>query len=109
MINKIVLTEDQARVLSASDASVEVVLPNGDPAGLLDPREASIIAEAKRRLAQPGPRYSSAAVFAMLDALETERARVGPFDVDYAMAFVDELERKDPDTYGPGVRSSITR
>jgi hypothetical protein len=98
---EIVLTEEQARVLTGADTAVVVRDPHGAAVGVLDPKEAAIIAEAKRRLAAGRPRYSAAHVRAMLDALQAERDRVGPFDANYALEFVERLERADPATYGP--------
>ena|SRR5687768_13096895 len=98
---EIILTEEQARILAGAATTVVVRDPRGAAVGVLDPKEAAIIAEAKRRLATPGPRYSGAAVLAMLDALQAERDRIGPFDAAYAKEFVERLERSDPATYGP--------
>jgi hypothetical protein len=98
---EIVLTEEQARVLAGATTAVVVRNPGGAAVGLLDPKEAAIIAEAKRRLAARGPRYTSAAVTAMLDALQAERDRIGPFDVAYMEEFVRRLEASDPAKYGP--------
>ena len=98
---EIVLTEEQAHVLAGATSAVVIRNPSGAAVGILDPQEAAIIAEARRRLAVPGPRYSGAQVRAMLDALQSERDRVGPFDAAYAKEFVRRLERSDPATYGP--------
>lgn len=100
-MSEIVLTEEQARVLAGATSAVVVRTPGGAAVGSIDPQEAAIIAEAKRRLATPGPRYSGAQVLATLDALQAERDRIGPFDADYADEFVRRLERSDPATYGP--------
>lgn len=98
---EIVLTEEQVRVLEGATTTVVVRKPSGAAVGSIDPREAAIIAEATRRLAAGGPRYSGAHVRAMLDALHAERDRIGPFDAAYAQEFVRRLERADPTTYGP--------
>jgi hypothetical protein len=98
---EIVLTEEQARILAGAVTAVVVRDPSGATVGVLDPKEAAIIAEAKRRLANRGPKYTGAAVLAMLDALQAERDRIGPFDVAYAKEFVEQLEKTDPATYGP--------
>jgi hypothetical protein len=98
---EIVLTEEQARILAGSDTTVVVRDPKGATVGVLDPREAAIIVEAKRRAAKGGARYTGAAVLAMLDALQAERDRIGPFDVAYMEEFVRRLEASDPAKYGP--------
>ncbi|HEY2911613.1 MAG TPA: hypothetical protein VGI99_15280 [Gemmataceae bacterium] len=69
----------------------------------LDSDELAIIAEARRRMANPGSRYSTASVLAMLDAFAAERDRIGRFDEAYASEFAAKLEAADPATYGPRV------
>jgi hypothetical protein len=102
---EIVLTEEQARVLAGADTAVVVRDPSGAMVGVLDPREAAIIAKAKHRAANPSPYYyTSASVTAMLDALQAERDRIGPFDAAYAAEFVKRLETSDPEKYGPRER-----
>jgi hypothetical protein len=59
----------------------------------------------KRRAASPGPWYTGKAVRAMLDALQAERDRIGPFSVEYMEEFVRKLEESDPAKYGPEARS----
>jgi len=98
---EIVLTEEQARILAGAATAVVVRDPSGVAVGMLDPKEAAIIAEAKRRLAARGPKYTGPAVMAMLDALQAERDRIGPFDVAYMEDFVRRLEASDPAKYGP--------
>jgi len=102
-MTEIILTEEQARILANADTTVFVRDPSGASVGALDPREAAIIAEAKRRMALPGPRYSSESVSAMMDALQAERDRIGPFSAEYMMEFVKNLEASDPAKYGPTV------
>jgi hypothetical protein len=103
---ELVLTEEQARILAGADMTVVVRDPTGAAVGVLDPRDAAIIARAKRRAANPNPHYyTSASVLAMLDALQTERDRIGLFDAAYAAEFVKRLEESDPEKYGPKERS----
>ena len=103
---EIVLTEEQARILAGANTAVVVRNPTGAAVGVLDPRDAAIIARAKRRAANPSPHYyTSASVTAMLDALQAERDRIGPFDAAYAAEFVKQLEQSDPEKYGPKERS----
>src|SRR5205807_1554432 len=103
---EIVLTEEQARVLAGANTSVVVREPNGAPVGTLDPREAAAVARARHRAANPSPYYyTSASVTAMLDALQAERDRIGPFGAEYAREFVRQLEESDPEKYGPKERS----
>jgi hypothetical protein len=98
---EIVLTAEQARVLAGASQPVDVRDPDGNALGSLDPRDAAIIARHKQRGRVSGPRYSSASVLAMLDALQAERDRIGPFGVEYMWAFVERIEREDPAKYGP--------
>jgi hypothetical protein len=106
---EIVLTEEQAKVLAAATSTVVVRRPDGATVGVINPREAAIIARAKQRMANPGPSYSTASVLAMLDALQAERERIGPFGADYAIDVVQRIEASDPTTYGPEARSRRTR
>jgi hypothetical protein len=103
---EIVLTEEQARQVPGSGIPLSVVVKDatGRVVGHLEPVPSpEWIAEMKRRTAAPGPRYSSAAVLAMLDALQAERDRIGPFDAEYALAFAARLQADDPVRYGPTV------
>lgn len=102
---EIVLTEEQAKLLAGAPGPVTVRDPSGAAVGSLDPREAAMIARARQRAANPSPWvYPSAAVTAMLGALQAERDRIGPFDAAYAHEFVRRLEESDPETYGPRAR-----
>jgi hypothetical protein len=102
---EIILTEEQAKVLAAATAAVTIRGPDGATVGVIDPREAAIIARARQRMDSLGPRYSTANVLAMLDALQAERDRIGPFEADYALDFIQRLETSDPQKYGPEERS----
>lgn len=99
---EIVLTEEQARVVAGRPVPVVVKDPSGRVIGQFDSLPSpEWIAEMKRRAASPGPRYTGAAVRAMLDALQAERDRIGPFSVEYMEEFVRRLEQAAPATYGP--------
>ena len=99
---EIVLTEEQAKQLDGVVVPVVVKDSSGRVVGHLDPvLTPEYIAKLKRRAATPGPRYSGAQVLAMLDALQAERDRIGPFDAAYAMEFVERLEKSDPAKYRP--------
>lgn len=103
---EIVLTEEQLKQLGSRPIPVVVKDQAGRVVGHLDPLPSpEFIAEMKRRLAAPGPRYSSASVTATLDALQAERDRIGPFSAEYALEFVRRLEESDPEKYGPKERS----
>ncbi|HKI37678.1 MAG TPA: hypothetical protein VKA46_37850 [Gemmataceae bacterium] len=70
---QIVLTEEQARLVAQAATGVEVRDPQGQVLGFLkpyEPGEAEIIAECKRRLAQPGPRIPGTRVTAMMQKLQ---------------------------------------
>jgi|SRR6185312_9198616 len=98
-----VLTSEQARVVAEAKSSIVIRDPSGTPLGVLPPDESVIIAEARRRMANPGARYSTASVLAMLDAFAAEKARTGCFDETYASEFAARLEAADPAAYGPQV------
>lgn len=102
---ELVLTEEQTKQLTATVTRVEVKDAYGRVIGHVDPLPSpEYIAEMKRRAAAPGPRYPSAAVRAMLAALQDERDRIGPFSVEYMEEFVARLEKSDPEKYGPKER-----
>jgi hypothetical protein len=99
---EIVLTEEQARVVAGRPVPIVVKDASGRVVGQFDALPSpEWIAEMKRRAASPGPRYSGPAVLAMLDALQAERDRIGPFSPEYAKEFVERLEKADPAKYGP--------
>jgi hypothetical protein len=99
---EIVLTEEQAKQLAGTVARVEVKDASGRVVGHLDPIPTpEFIAEMKRRAASPGPKYTAAQIEARLEALNSERARIGPFDKAYLRDFLNKLEQSDPEKYGP--------
>lgn len=89
---EIVLTEEQARILSDATTTVVIRKPTGAVVGAIDPREGEWIVEAKRRLAAPrGPSIPAKTVQAHLAALQAEWDRTGGFDQEYALAFLAKL------------------
>ncbi len=71
-MSHIVLTEEQAKVLSESRDGVAVYDPEGRPLAflkMLDPDVAAIVIECKRRLKAGGPRVPSSRIGAMLRKL----------------------------------------
>jgi hypothetical protein len=93
---QITLTEEQARIVAGATEPVEVCDPVGNPLATIQPTiTAADIAEAKRRLASKGPRYSSQQVQAHLQALEQEWERTGGFDRPYMLAFLERLRAQD--------------
>jgi hypothetical protein len=102
MMPEILLTEEQTKQLTGTVSRVEGKDAFGRVVGYIDPLPSpEFIAEMKRRAATPGPRYSGTSVLAMLDALQAERDRIGPFSVEYMEEFVERLEKSDPAKYGP--------
>jgi hypothetical protein len=65
----IVLSDDQAKILREAAGLVEVRDEQGHVLARVVPDEAAIVAEAKRRLAEGGPRYSGAEIQARLQKL----------------------------------------
>lgn len=99
---EIVLTEEQARVVAGRPVPVVVRDSSGRVVGQFDALPSpEWIAEMKRRASTLGPRYTTANVTAMLDALQAERDRIGPFDAAYALELARRLEEADPEKYGP--------
>ena len=77
---QIVLTEEQARLVTEASESVEVRDPRGQLVALLkplDPALAETILECLRRRARPGPRIPAEQVEAHLRKLEEIRQREG--------------------------------
>ncbi len=89
----IVLTEEQARIVSQAQAAIPVCDANGKVLGHIEPIELTPeqIAEAKRRAASPGPWYTGEQVQAHLRALEEEWQRTGGFDESHMRAFLARL------------------
>ena len=103
---ELILTDEQVRAFPKTPIPVTVKDSQGRVIGHLEPVPSpEWIAEMKRRSAAPGPRYSSKAVVAMLDALQAERDRIGPFDSTYMREFVQRLEEAEPEKYGSRERS----
>jgi hypothetical protein len=79
-MERIVLTEEQARVIAGATGSVEVHDPQGRVLAFLkplDPKLAETIRECQRRLAAPGPRIPAAKVEAFLRTLDEIDQREG--------------------------------
>jgi hypothetical protein len=89
----IVLTEEQARIVSQAQAAIPVCDPNGNVLGHIEPLDITPeqIAEAKRRAASPGPWYTGEQVQARLRALQEEWERTGGYDQAHMHAFLDRL------------------
>ncbi len=104
----LVLTEEQTKLLTTAPGPVTVRDPSGAALGILDPMDAAALARHRQRRADPGPRlvYSRQSTKAMLDALQAERDRIGPFNVAYMHEFVRSLEESDPERYGPTLQNS---
>jgi hypothetical protein len=94
-VAEIVLTEDQVRVFQQSSEAVVVRDPLGNALGVLDPKEAAIIAEAKRRLASKEPRIPAARVRAHMEALQAERERRGSLTPEEVTEILARLRAED--------------
>ena len=74
---RIVVDDEQAKAIAAARHRVEACDGNGKVLGVVKPTtptcgfSAEEIAEAKRRLAAPGPRYTTEQVLEHLRSLET--------------------------------------
>ncbi len=80
-MSKIVLTEEQMKVVRQAKTPVPVCDPHGIVLGSVDPEiTPEFIAEMKRRAAAPGPRYTGEQIRRHLQALEEAWQREGPFD-----------------------------
>lgn len=109
---EIVLTEEQAKIITQAQGTVAVYDSRGRLLGHLEPLPSpEEIAELKRRAASPGPWYTSAQVQAHLRALEEEWERTGGFDEAYMYQFLERLRAADPGHMrppnGPGNQSGL--
>jgi hypothetical protein len=94
---QIVLNDEQAKVVASALKPVQVRDGKGNVLGVINPIwTEEDIAEAKRRLASPGPRYTSEQVQRRLQALQEEWDRTGGFDQAYMHAFLERLNAADP-------------
>lgn len=91
----IVLTEDQARLVSEAGAPVEVRDPQGKWLGRLDPEEAAIVADLLRKRGTPRKGIPAKKVEAHLRALEAEWERTEGFDRQYMLTFLEKLRAED--------------
>ena len=74
-MSQIILSDQQADVVIHATERVQVTDPSGKLLGyltVLSSEEAEIIAECKRRLAEPGPRYTTAQVLEHLNSLRPQ-------------------------------------
>jgi uncharacterized protein YmfQ (DUF2313 family) len=93
----IVLTEEQATVIASAREPVQVCDPAGKVLATIKPAfTAEELAEARRRVASPGPWYTSQQVQARLKALQEEWDRTGGFDEAHLREFLARLDAADP-------------
>ncbi len=96
-MNQIILNAEQAKVAASLHKPVPVCDDKGNLLGTYTPLwSEEDIAEAKRRLASPGPWYTGEQVQARLQALQQEWDRVGGFDEAYMHEFLKRLDAADP-------------
>lgn len=103
-MNELVLTPEQVASLAGPIRAVVVKSPDGQELGkILPPLTPEQIAELKARVAaaKNGPWFSGDQIKAQMAALNSEWARVGPFDREYMFAFLAKLSESAPETYGP--------
>ena len=96
-MKEVILSEEQAKIVSEAFGPVTVRDANGNVLGHIDPPlTPQMIAELKRRAKSPGPRYTGAQVQARLQALQQEWDRTGGFDESYMTNFLQRLDSADP-------------
>jgi len=96
-MSEIMLSDEQARVVSQALGPVAVRDAKGTVLGHIEPKlTQEMIAELKRRAASPGPFYTGQQVQARLKALEQEWERTGGFDQSYMAEFLKRLDGDDP-------------
>jgi hypothetical protein len=91
----ITLTEEQARVVAQSGTPVEVRDPEGNWLGRIDPAEAALVAEVLRRRGEPRKCIPANKVEEHLRALQAEWDRMGGFDRQYMLAFLEKIRAED--------------
>jgi hypothetical protein len=80
-MTKIVLTDEQMKVVRQAQEPVRICDPQGIVLGTVDPEiTPEFVAEMKRRAAAPGPRYTGEQVRVHLQKLEAAWQQEGPFD-----------------------------
>ncbi|HWG42576.1 MAG TPA: hypothetical protein VN688_07295 [Gemmataceae bacterium] len=96
-MSELILTEEQAKIVTQSWGPMPVRDPNGKVLGRLEPTlTPEMIAEFKRRAASPGPWFTSEQVQARLQALQKEWDRLSGFDETYMHEFLSRLDATDP-------------
>lgn len=91
----IVLTDEQARVMANANARVEVRDPRGNWLGCLDPYEAAMVAEVLSRRGEPEETIPAHKVREHMQALQAEWDRVGGFDKEYMLRYLEKLRAED--------------
>lgn len=95
-MTRIVLTEEQMKLVRQSTSPVPVCDPTGIVLGTVDPEiTPEFIAELKKRAKSPGPWYTSEQVRRHFEALEEAWQREGPFDNKRMHEILDEIRAKD--------------
>jgi hypothetical protein len=99
---RVVLSDEQARILTTALESVELVDAKGDVLRIIPPMwTKEDIAEAKRRLASPGPWFTSDQIRRRLAALQAEWDKTGGFDKEHMHAVLKRLDDEDPGQMRP--------
>jgi uncharacterized protein YmfQ (DUF2313 family) len=94
---EVILTEEQARIVSQAFGTVTVRDATGKVLGHIEPKlSPEMIAELKRRAASPGPFFTGEQVQSRLQALQEEWDRTGGFDEAYMQEFLAQLDADDP-------------
>src|SRR5688572_4900053 len=95
-MTKIILTDQQVKILSQATTPVPVCHPMGAVLGTLDPEQRpEFIAELKRRAASPGPWFSGEQVQRHLAGLDEAWKREGPFDEGRMLELLEQLRALD--------------
>jgi hypothetical protein len=92
---EIILTEEQAKLVAQATGPIAVRDPQGKWLGLLDPKEAALVAEALAQRGKPRKCIPGHKVQEHLRALQAEWDRLGGFDREYMLAFLERLRAED--------------
>lgn len=104
-MTEIVLTEEQARLVSQARGRVTVRTPTGEDLGQFDPTEAAVVREWKGKKRSNGvPCFTDDQIGGHIDTLRNEWDRTGGFDRNRLLQLLDQLAADDPPKYQPNER-----
>lgn len=99
-MTEIVLTDEQARIVTQARGRVTLRTPAGETVGVIDAEEAAILREWKNRPhATPAPAFTDAQMARHFEELRAEWNRTGGYDRETMTRMLDRLATDDPPQY----------